>query len=80
MKKTSQPPVHPVASICPTCGSKRIRIVQNDFATTLRGRPVLIPNLARQECPACGEILFDRNALRQIESATPRKHRRTPVA
>lgn len=69
--------MHPIAKTCLTCGSRKIRVVHSDYPTTVRGRRVVIPELERQECPNCGEILFDRSAMKRIQSFWPNKKRQT---
>ena len=69
--------MYPIAKTCPTCGSRRIKIVRSDYPTTVRGRRVIVPDLERQECPNCGEILFDRSAMRKIQSFWPGRKRQT---
>jgi YgiT-type zinc finger domain-containing protein len=53
---------------CPTCGSNKIHLVRGNFQTRFRGEKLVIPNLEREECPNCGEILFIPKAMRQLES------------
>ncbi len=57
--------MYPIAKTCPTCGSRKIKVVCSNYATSVRGRAVVIPKLEREECPDCGEILFDRAAMRK---------------
>jgi YgiT-type zinc finger domain-containing protein len=64
-----------VLSKCPTCGSRRLQKVRSDFATTVQGRSVLVPDLERQECPDCGEILFDCEAMERLESLRTNKRK-----
>jgi YgiT-type zinc finger domain-containing protein len=56
---------------CPTCGSREIRKVRRDFAAEFRGQPYTVPDLEFFECPACGEKVFDREAMRRIEACSP---------
>jgi len=56
---------------CPTCGSREIRKVRRDFAGDFRGCPYTVPDLEFFECPACGEKVFDREAMRRIEAYSP---------
>jgi YgiT-type zinc finger domain-containing protein len=53
---------------CPTCGSRKIKVIEGDYPTTRRGRPIVVLNVRRHECPACGEVLFDYEAMKQIEA------------
>jgi YgiT-type zinc finger domain-containing protein len=61
----------PKAKTCPTCESTEIRTIRSDYPATVRGRQVVIPDLERQECPVCGEVLFDRAAMKKIQSYWP---------
>ena len=56
---------------CPTCGSGRIRRVRKGITDTDRGRKYTVPSVSFYECPDCGERLFDRVAMRQIEARSP---------
>ena len=53
---------------CPTCGSQRMRTVVGDFRTRIQGEEVIVPQLERDECPDCAEILFGPAAMRKMES------------
>jgi YgiT-type zinc finger domain-containing protein len=53
---------------CPTCGSRKIKVVEGDYATTSRGKLIVVPSVRRHECPACREMLFDYEAMKQIEA------------
>lgn len=53
---------------CPTCGSNRIHTVRTDYRISVRGEEVVVPNLERDECPNCGEVLFSPAAMQRIES------------
>ena len=52
---------------CPTCRSRNIRLVRGKYSTRIRGEPVTVPDLEREECPDCGEILFGPEAMRRLE-------------
>ncbi|MBI1850283.1 MAG: type II toxin-antitoxin system MqsA family antitoxin [Planctomycetes bacterium] len=56
---------------CPTCGSRRIKLVRRDFKREFRGRAYTVPKLAFHECAACGEKVFDPAAVRRIQSYSP---------
>ncbi len=56
---------------CPTCGSRRIRQVRRDLTGEFEGRPYTVPGLEFFECPACGEKVFDKEAMRRIEACSP---------
>ena len=53
---------------CPTCGSTRIRTIVGEYQTCVQGEGVTIHDLERDECPACGEVLFSPEAMRQMET------------
>ncbi|MGH7176594.1 MAG: YgiT-type zinc finger protein [Tepidisphaeraceae bacterium] len=67
----------PVAKSCPTCGSRRIRRQRSDFPMRFGSRRVVVPELERQECPVCGEVLFDRDAMKKIQSHYPPARRKS---
>ena len=52
---------------CPSCGSSRIHTIRTDYHTRVRGEEVVVPNLERDECLDCGEVLFGPAAMRQLE-------------
>jgi YgiT-type zinc finger domain-containing protein len=60
--------MNPVFKKCPTCGSRKIKLIEGNYSTSARGKKITIPNIRRHECPACGEVLLDYNAVKQIES------------
>ena len=64
-------------TICPTCGSRRIRKVRRDWSRTDAGRSYTVPDLEFFECPGCGEQVFNPQAMRKIEEHSPAfSHRR----
>ncbi len=77
MKKPPTP--SPTITSCPTCGSAKIHRVRKTVTRTHAGQTYVVPDLAFWECPACGERVYDRDALRQIEGHSPAylKARRT---
>ena len=56
---------------CPTCGSDKIKVVRRDWRGESKGEPYVVPQLEFYECPACGERLYDRDAMRKIEAHRP---------
>lgn len=56
---------------CPSCGSDRIRQVHKDLAGNYKGQAYEVKGLDFHECPACGECVYDREAMRRIEAASP---------
>jgi len=65
---------------CPACGSDKIRRVRKNLRRESHGKAYVIPRLAFWECPACGERLFDRDAMRKIEAHRPTRSRARPHA
>jgi YgiT-type zinc finger domain-containing protein len=68
---------------CPTCGSKEIRRVTRDLARNILGKPYIARRLTFEECPHCGERLFDHATMQKMEAArahlrTTRSPRKTP--
>jgi YgiT-type zinc finger domain-containing protein len=62
---------------CPSCGSGKIEKVQKDWTGEYRGKKYSVEALEFYECPVCGELLFDRDAMHRIEARSPafRQHR-----
>ena len=60
----------PAIKKCPSCGSAKIRKVRRDWSETVDGKTCRVPDLEFFECPACGEELYDREAMRKIEAHT----------
>ena len=58
-------------TICPTCGSRKIKLVRRNSTRSYKGKPYTVPNLEFYECPDCGERLYDRDAMRKIEKYSP---------
>ena len=56
-------------TICPTCGSDKIKKVRRNW--TSKKRTYVVPNLEYYECPDCNEKVFDREAMQKIESYSP---------
>lgn len=56
---------------CPTCGSGGIRRVRRDWRGRFGSREYTVPALAFYECGACGEKVYDRDAMRKIEAHSP---------
>ncbi|MBN1343580.1 MAG: YgiT-type zinc finger protein [Phycisphaerae bacterium] len=49
--------------------------MRSDYTTEIQGRTVVVPELERQECPDCGEVLFDCAAMARLESLRTGKPR-----
>jgi len=56
---------------CPTCGSKKIKPVRRDVTRTYKDKTYVVPDLEFHECPACGERLYDHEAMQKIEAHSP---------
>jgi YgiT-type zinc finger domain-containing protein len=56
---------------CPTCGSTRIRRVKKDWAGESSGEKYVVTDLVFDECPACNERIFDRDAVHRIQERSP---------
>lgn len=56
---------------CPTCGSKRMRRVCRDVTRDWHGKKYTVPRLSFEECPDCGEVLYDLEAMGKIEEYSP---------
>ena len=54
-------------TICPTCGSRRIKKVRRNWSGKSHGQSYTVPLLEFYECPVCGEKIYDRQAMRKIE-------------
>lgn len=68
---------------CPSCGSKRIKKVKRNWTGNFKGQIYIVPDLEFHECPACGEELYDAQAMRKIEAHSPayaKKRRRKEAA
>jgi YgiT-type zinc finger domain-containing protein len=58
-------------TVCPSCGSDRIRKVRRDWTGTYNDEEYVVAKLAFHECPRCGEKVYDREAMRRIEARSP---------
>ena len=58
-------------TVCPTCGSTKIEKVCRDWSGRFKGRPYTVPSLEFYACPACGEKVYDREAMRKIQEHSP---------
>jgi YgiT-type zinc finger domain-containing protein len=56
---------------CPDCGSGKIKKVRRNWAGSFKGRRYTVPRLQYYECPDCGEKVYDRDAMREIEAHSP---------
>jgi YgiT-type zinc finger domain-containing protein len=58
-------------TICPTCGSKRIKRVRKNWKGEFQGRSYTVPNLEFYECANCGEKVYDQQGMQRIEAHSP---------
>lgn len=58
-------------TICPSCGSSRIKGVRQNWTGEFQGQSYTVPNLEFYECGDCGEKIYDREAMRKIEAHSP---------
>lgn len=49
-------------SCCPICESKRMKIVKGKISFQTPEGEIIVPNVTRQKCLACGEEFFDHKA------------------
>jgi len=56
---------------CPSCGSRKIKRVTRDYAGVYRGQPYKVPDVQFDECPDCGEQVFDGEMVERIQSHRP---------
>jgi YgiT-type zinc finger domain-containing protein len=66
--------------ICPTCGHRHVHPVKRDVECNFRGVVYTARAIEFHECPDCGEKLYDREAMRKMESSRPKMRRKTRVA
>lgn len=65
-------------SECPTCGSKKIKLVTRSLKREIKGQKYTVPHLTFYECPACNERLFDLDAMEKIRAYSPAYPKRKP--
>jgi YgiT-type zinc finger domain-containing protein len=58
-------------TMCPTCGSDKIKRVRRNWTEKVQDETYTVPNLEYYECPDCGEKVYDREAMRKIEAHSP---------
>jgi len=58
-------------TVCPSCGSEKIKKVRRDWTGTYQDQAYIVAKLAFYECPRCGERVYDREAMRRIEAQSP---------
>ena len=70
-------------TICPTCGSDKIKKVRRNWTGKAQGRTYTVPNLEYYACPDCDEEVYDPVAMRKIQAYSPtyaKKHARMSKA
>jgi YgiT-type zinc finger domain-containing protein len=63
-------------TVCPICGSRKIRQVRRDVESRRGGVTFTARGIDIEECPHCGEQLFSPEALRQIDAQRPFRKKR----
>jgi YgiT-type zinc finger domain-containing protein len=58
-------------SICPSCGSGKIKKVLGRISREYEGLKYSVPDVEYYECPDCGERIYGREAVRKIQSKSP---------
>ena len=58
-------------TICPSCGSNKIKRVRKNWIGEFKGQTYTVPNLDFHVCEDCGEKIYDREAMRKIETHSP---------
>ena len=58
-------------TICPTCGSDKIKKVCRNWTGKVQGQTYTVPSLEYYECPDCDEKVYDREALQKIRTYSP---------
>lgn len=56
---------------CPSCGSNRVKRVVRNWTSVYKGQSYTVPRVPFDECPDCGEKVFDPDAVRKIQSHRP---------
>jgi YgiT-type zinc finger domain-containing protein len=56
---------------CPTCGSARIKRVCRDVTIQVGSSHFVTPQVKFDDCPNCGEQIFDLTAMEKISSHRP---------
>jgi YgiT-type zinc finger domain-containing protein len=58
-------------TVCPSCGSGKIKKVRRKWSGEYRGQSYTVENLEFHECPDCKEQVYDPEAMRAIEASSP---------
>ncbi|MBI5478298.1 MAG: YgiT-type zinc finger protein [Deltaproteobacteria bacterium] len=54
---------------CPTCGRSGMQRVSRNVTTRVGAAQLVVRDVEVEECPHCGERLYDLAALRRIRAA-----------
>jgi len=63
-------------SICPTCGSRRIKKITGFLDVHVKGKTVRVPDIESHRCEKCGETLTDIENERRIDTFLSRRPRK----
>jgi YgiT-type zinc finger domain-containing protein len=58
-------------SRCPSCESDRIKKVSGSVSREFEGETYTVSGVTYWACPACGERVYDQEAVRRIQAASP---------
>ncbi len=58
-------------TICPTCGSDKIKLVKRDWTSQYRGQSYTVLGLEYYECADCNEKVYDRQAIQRMQKYSP---------
>ena len=58
-------------TICPSCGSEKIKKIRDKWTGKFQSQTYTIPMLEFYECANCGEKIYDPLAMRKIEAHPP---------
>jgi HTH-type transcriptional regulator/antitoxin MqsA len=54
---------------CPACGFEGTEQKTQDMKHTYRGRETVIPSVAGEYCPSCGEVILSGNEAHRVSKA-----------
>ena len=57
-----------IAVRCPTCGKGTLKRVVRDVETSVGRRRLVVRDVELEECPKCGERVYDLTALRKLRA------------
>ena len=56
---------------CPSCDNGEIKKIRRNWTGIYKGKAYTVPNLRYYECAECGERIYDRDAMQEIEAHSP---------